>query len=152
MLILLALLTWSRYQLLATGGTALLTALLLWLSRSRWLPEDGLQELLEPWSRRAFRSVDFLLGYQQLTQGEKTWLAGVFCLLIAALVYLGLVRFNMPGWAPGLIAPYLLGTGLDKTFILGMGLASCCGAGRDVASGKIKRTAMRATRQVLTRD
>ncbi|MDD2441118.1 MAG: hypothetical protein PHG76_03320, partial [Eubacteriales bacterium] len=59
-LILLALLTWSRYQLLATSGTALLTALLLWLSRSRWLPEDGLQELLEPWSRRAFRSVDFL--------------------------------------------------------------------------------------------
>ena len=41
LLLLLALLTWSRYQLLASGGTALQAALLLWLRRSRWLPEEG---------------------------------------------------------------------------------------------------------------
>jgi hypothetical protein len=59
------------------GRNRLADGLAARLSRSRWLPENGLQELLEPWSRRAFRSVDFLLGYQQLTSDEKTWLAGV---------------------------------------------------------------------------
>ena len=152
MLILLALLTWSRYQLLATGGTALLTALLLWLSRSRWLPEDGLQELLEPWSRRAFRSVDFLLCYQQLTLDEKTWLAGVFCLLIAALVYLGLVRFNMPGLAAlALIAAFLLGTGLDRTFILGWALPAAVALVAALARRQKKTYRMlRPTRQMLS--
>jgi transglutaminase-like putative cysteine protease len=151
LLLLLALLTWSRYQLLASGGTALLAALLLWLSRSRWLPEEGWPELLEPWARRATWTVDFLLGYQQGTKAELAWLAGLLCLLIALLVYLGLVRFNLPGLAAvALIAAFLLGIQLDKGYVLAWAVPAAVALCAALARQQKKTYRMyRPTRQTL---
>lgn len=119
-LLLLSLLTWGRYNLLALTGLGTVTGLLLWLTRKNWLPEGGLPLYFAPLGDRIVWSFDYLTGYSGGDVAAKTWLAIVLCLLLALLTYLMLVRFNSP-FAAGaiLLAAVLLARGLDRLFLYG---------------------------------
>lgn len=122
-LVLLALLTWGRYQLLALSGIVTITGLLLWLTHEEWLPEGGLAVYFEPLGRRVSWSFNYLLGYSGGNEGELAWLAMVLCLLLALFSYVFLVRFNSPLTAGlVLVITIILARGLEKPFLYGWSL------------------------------
>ncbi|MDW7659609.1 MAG: hypothetical protein SCM11_20765, partial [Bacillota bacterium] len=123
MLILLSLLTWGRYQLLALSGIVTITGLLLWLTHKEWLPEEGLAVYFEPLGRRISWAVNYLLGLSGGNEAELAWLAMVICLLLAVLAYIFLVRFNSPLTAGlVLVITVILARGLAKPFLYGWSL------------------------------
>ena len=72
-LLLLSLLTWGRYNLLALTGLGTVTGLLLWLTRKNWLPEGGLPLYFAPLGDRIVWSFDYLTGYSGGDVAAKTW-------------------------------------------------------------------------------
>jgi transglutaminase-like putative cysteine protease len=122
-LILLSLLTWGRYQLLALSGIVTITGLMLWLTHKEWLPDAGLSAYFDPLGRRISWAVNYLLGYSGGSEAELAWLAMVICLLLAVLAYVFLVRFNSPLTAGlVLVITAILARGLEKPFLYGWSL------------------------------
>jgi transglutaminase-like putative cysteine protease len=106
LLVVLALLTWGRYQLLAVLSLVGLTSGILYLTRKRWLPPAGFDSLLDPVRSWLSWAGNHLLGYTNAGDEQVAGLALVICLATALLAYIWLARFNWP--AAAIIAPCVI--------------------------------------------
>ncbi|MEA4888317.1 MAG: transglutaminase domain-containing protein [Clostridiaceae bacterium] len=95
-ILVLASLTWGRYNLLAGLVLLLLTAATLWLTQRQWLPRRGWSVLISQIQDSGSWAWDFLQGYTGGTPAQLSALALAICLLAAAAAYLLIARFNIP--------------------------------------------------------
>jgi len=116
-LIVLAGLTWQRYNLLAFGGLWLVLLLIAVLIREELKePAVGLANDVSQWLNWAGNYLISRSG--DISQNRLAGLALVICMLLAMLCYLGLARFN---W-PGLALSALLAVGAAHTLFVSGGL------------------------------
>ena len=115
MMLLLAGLTWQRYNLLAFGGIWLLVLLLAVILREK-LNDPAVEAAI--WFRNwlAWVSNYFMTGSSEGTLGTLDGLSLVICLLLAVACYLGMARFN---WSVLAMTALLLVAGAHELFISG---------------------------------
>ena len=115
MMLLLAGLTWQRYNLLAFGGIWLLLLLLAVILREK-LSDPAVEAAI--WIRDWLAWVNnyFLTGSAEGNLGTLDGLALVICLLLAGACYLGMARFN---WSVLAMTALLLVAGAHELFISG---------------------------------
>ncbi|NLM77464.1 MAG: transglutaminase domain-containing protein [Ruminococcaceae bacterium] len=119
-LLVLALLTWSRYQLLAltvglvTGGAA------LWLARDSRFVRIDLPIIIDDWQQRFSWAYDYMRESSPGSRSAMLCLASVICVLLALLAYITIVRFSRPFLAGGtLLATLLLAQNMDLIVLYG---------------------------------
>ena len=94
LIILLAILTWGRYNLLATGGLVILIAAGLFLTQDAWYRPIAFNRQVEEVRSWFSWLSDWAWGYASGSQDQFDFLALMICLAVAAASYILVARFN----------------------------------------------------------